>query len=631
MAVVLRIVWVLLLSCFSLFAQNSSQNSDWPIVGRDPGDTRHSPLTQIDRKNVSQLKVAWTFDTEDWSDGLTQSSRSAFEATPLVIDNVMYVPSAMSRLFALNAETGENLWVFDPAFDKSVRRNLYINRGVSTWTDGKKRLIYLGDLQGRLWGVDAATGKLDPGFGDAGKVDLRAGMADNFPQAQYGLTSPTTVCGDVVVAGGLVSDGNPQGPSGDVRGFDARTGKEIWRFHTVPHPGEPGNETWEPGSWKDRGGTNAWSFSSVDEARSLIFMPLTSPSYDTYGGDRKGANLYGNSVVALECKTGKMRWHYQVVHHDLWDYDLPAAPVLVDVKRGGKTIPAVAQVTKMGFLFVLDRETGKPLFPVEERPVPKSAIPGEESSPTQPYPLKPPPLARQSMSAAEITNVTPESHSECLANTAGAKLEVKIYDPLGEQDQALFPGLNGGANYGGASFDPGSGLLFVNTMDVGGLFKMVKRREGSAIPYALRATKYEFFTDANGYPCQQPPWGSLYAVDLGTGDIRWRATLGEFDELKKRGVPKTGAPNLGGSIVTDGGLVFIAATSDRKFRAFDRDTGEELWTTSLPASGFATPATYIGKKSGRQFVAVAAGGGNKYDKIFTGKIVAFSLPEAGAK
>jgi glucose dehydrogenase len=635
MALVLQVLLILLLSSFSVFAQKSAKksvsNQDWPSVGRDLGGTRHSPLTQIDRSNVSKLQVAWTFDTEDSSDGKDLPSRSSFAATPLAIDGVLYIPSPMSRLFALNAETGEKLWVFDSAFDKTVPRNLFVNRGVSTWTDSKKRLIYLGDIQGRLWAVDAKTGKLDPGFGDGGKLDLRAGMADGFPQLQYGLTSPTSVCGDVVVAGSLVSDGQPRGPSGDVRGFDVRTGKELWRFHSVPHPGEPGSETWESGSTENRGGTNVWSFMTVDEARSLVFLPETSPSYDTYGGDRKGANLFGNSVVALECKTGKMRWYYQLVHHDLWDYDLPAAPVLADVKRDGKTIPAVAQVTKQGFLFVLDRETGKPLFPVEERPVPKSTLPGEESSPTQPYPVVTPPLARQSMSAAELTNVTPESRAECLANTEGAKLDVKVFDPLGEQSQALFPGLNGGANYGGASFDPGKGLLFVNTMDVGGLFHMVKRKEGSAIPYALRATKYEFFTDKNGFPCQQPPWGSLYAVDMNTGGIRWRVTLGEFDEFKQRGIPKTGAPNIGGSIVTDGGLVFIAATNDRKFRAFDRETGDELWTTTLPASGFATPATYMGK-SGRQFVVIAAGGGNKYDKIFTGKIVAFALPkEASTK
>jgi PQQ-dependent dehydrogenase (methanol/ethanol family) len=633
MALVLQVLIVLLLSALPLFAQKSVSTQDWPNVGRDQGGNRHSPLTQINRSNVSKLELAWTFDTEDWSDGSNLPSRSAFEATPLVIDGVMYIPSPMSRLFALDAETGEKLWVFDSGFDRKTPRNLYVNRGVSTWTDGKRRLIYLGDIQGRLWAVDAKTGKLDPAFGDAGHLDLRAGMADGFPQLQYGLTSPTSVCGDVVVAGSLVSDSQPHGPSGDVRGFDTRTGKELWRFHTVPRDGEPGSETWEPGSRKDRGGLNVWSFMTVDDERSLVFLPLTSPSYDVYGGDRKGANLFGDSVVALECKTGKMRWYYQTLHHDLWDYDLPAAPVLAEVKRDGKTIPAVAQVTKQGFVFVLDRETGKPLYPVEERPVPKSTLAGEESSPTQPYPVVTPPIARQSMTAAELTNVTPESRAECVANTQGAKLDVKVFDPLGEQDQALFPGLNGGPDYGGASFDAKKGLLFVNSMDVGGLFRMVKRKEGSAIPYALKATKYEFFTDKAGYPCQQPPWGSLYAVDLNTGGIRWHSTLGEFDELKQRGIPKTGTPNIGGSMVTDGGLVFIAATSDRKFRAFNSDTGEELWTMALPASGFATPATYIGKKSGRQFVVIPAGGGNKYDKVFTGKIVAFALPkgEAGTK
>ena len=382
-------------------------------------------------------------------------------------------------------------------------------------------------------------------------------MADGFPESQYGLTSPTAVCGDVVVAGSLVSDGNPQGPSGDVRGFDARTGKVLWRFHTVPRPGEPGSETWEAGSWKERGGLNAWSFMTVDEARSLVFLPLTSPSYDFYGGDRKGANLYGDSVVALDCKTGKMRWHYQIVHHDLWDYDLPAAPVLADgeARRKNDSRRGTGYQDRASCSCSIARPASHSIR-WKSGQCRRALFLARRASPRSPIPLKPPPLARQSMTAAELTNVTPESRAECLALTEGAKLDVKIYDPLGEQDQALFPGLNGGANYGGASFDPGQGLLFVNTMDVGGLFRMVKRRDGAAIPYALRAKKYEFFTDANGYPCQRPPWGSLFAVDLDTGDIRWRATFGEFDELKQRGIPKTGTPNIGGSIVTDGGLRF---------------------------------------------------------------------------
>jgi glucose dehydrogenase len=604
-----------------------ASGQEWPVVGGDAAGTKHSALGQIRKDNVARLEVAWTFDTGDWSDGTQLPSRSAFEATPLVIDGVLYVPSPFSRLFALDAETGEQRWVFDPRIDQTVPRNLYVNRGVASWTDGTTRLLYLGDIEGRLWGIDAATGRPAPGFGDAGVVNMRAGMADSFPDAQYGLTSPVAVCGDVLVAGSLVSDGAPQGPSGDVRGLDARTGRVRWRFHTVPRPGEPGRETWDADSWKDRGGTNAWSFISVDEERGLAFVPLTSPSYDFFGGDRGGENLYGNSVVALECATGERRWHFQAVHHDVWDYDLPAPPVLVTVARDGKAVPAVAQVTKMGFVFVLDRETGEPLLPVEERPVPPSPLEGEHLSPTQPFPVKPPPLARLSMTRDDLTNVTPESRKQCEAMTEGRDLDVRIYDPLGERNQALFPGLNGGANYGGGSFDPDTGLLFVNTMDVGGLFRLSKRREGSAIPYALRGAKYEFFWDANRYPCQKPPWGQLTAIDLATGDVRWRVTLGEFAELTRRGVPKTGTPNIGGSLVTAGGLVFIAATSDHRFRAFDRDTGEELWSAELPASGFAAPATYL-DKTGRQVVVVAAGGGNKYDEAFSGKLVAFALPKA---
>jgi quinoprotein glucose dehydrogenase len=598
----------------------------WRHPGNDPGATRHSPLTEIDRSNVARLAVAWTFDTGDWSDGTQLPSRSSFAATPLAIDGVLYVPSPFSRLFALDAETGRQLWVFDPEIDKSVRRNLYVNRGVASWSDGKKRLLLLGDIQGRLWAIDARSGRPDPGFGAAGRVDLRAGMADGFPEMQYGLTSPVAVCGDVLVAGALVSDGAPRGPSGDVRGLDARTGRVLWRFHTVPRPGEAGHETWEGDSWKDRGGANAWSFMSVDEKRRLVFLPLTSPAYDFFGGDRGGANLFGNSVVALDCATGRRVWHFQTIHHDVWDYDLPAAPVLVTLKRNGKELPAVAQVTKTGFVFVLHRETGEPLFPVEERPFPPSPIPGEKTHPTQPIPVRPPPFARQSMTRAELSDVTPESRRECEAIAEGALLDTSLYMPLGERDQALFPGLNGGANYGGASFDPKRRTLFVNSMDVGGLFRLVKAREGAALPWALRARKYEFFTDSEGYPCQQPPWGTLTAIDLDSGTFRWQVPLGEIAELARRGVPKTGAPNIGGSIVTDGGLVFIAATNDRRFRAFDRDSGRELWSAELPASGFAAPASYRGR-SGWQYVVIAAGGGNKYDKAFSGKIVAFALPE----
>ena len=601
-------------------------SQEWPYFGGDAGGTRYSALEQINRRNVDDLRVAWEFDTEEFSDGTKYPSRSAFEATPIMIDGVLYVTSPFAHLFALNADTGEKVWDFDPKLDRTMRLNLFVNRGVTYWTrDGKKR-IFLGDQQGRLFSIDAVNGELDAGFGDAGMLDLAKDMASESGSGRYGLTSPVAVCGDVIVAGGWVSDGEPSGPSGDLRGLDVHTGRELWRFHTVPRPGEFGHDTWEEDSWKDRGGVNVWSTFSVDNENGMVFAPLTSPANDFYGGDRKGANLFSDAIVALDCASGSRKWHFQTIHHDLWDWDLPTHPNLVTVRRDGKEVPAVVQVTKHGFVFVLDRLTGEPLFEVEERPVPPSSVPGEVAWPTQPFPVRPPPFARQSMKASDVTDVTPESRAECLEMIEDVVLMQEVFTPLGEKPAVLFPGLNGGANWGGAAFDPEEQVLFVNSMDVGGLFRIVERPEGSTLPYRLRAMKYEFFWDKNRYPCQKPPWGSLTAVDLNSGTFRWRVTLGEFEELTAQGVPPTGAPNLGGPIVTAGGLVFIGATNDRRFRAFDKDTGHVLWETKLPASGMATPMTYLGKKSGKQFVVIAAGGGNKYDKQFSGKLVAFSLP-----
>jgi quinoprotein glucose dehydrogenase len=394
----------------------------------------------------------------------------------------------------------------------------------------------------------------------------------------------------------------------------------------VPRPGEFGHETWKGESWKNRGGTNAWSLLSVDSRRGMVFVPLTSPSYDFYGGDRHGENLFGNSVLALDCKTGRRRWHFQTIHHDLWDWDLPAQPALVSVRRNGRVTPAVAQVSKQAFVYLLHRETGEPLFEIQERPVPKVEIEGESSWPTQPIPTRPPPFARQTMNADEITDVTPESRAECAELAADAVFGEPLFHAIHERPTVLFPGLNGGANWGGAAFDPQSSVLYVNSMDVGGLFRLVRRGDDAEFTYVLRSIKYEFFWDRNGYPCQKPPWGHLTAIDLDTGEFRWRSVLGEFDELREKGIPKTGAPNIGGPIVTAGGLVFIGATNDRKFRAFDKDTGAELWMTRLPASAMASPASYRGRKTGKQFVVVAAGGGNKYDQKFTGKLIAFALP-----
>jgi quinoprotein glucose dehydrogenase len=602
---------------------HSATAQEWRYYGGDAGGNKYSTLDQINKSNVRRLRPAWIFDTRDLSDGKTIPVRSAFETVPLVIDGVMYVTSSFHRLFALDAETGKILWQFDPKFDRSTRVVLHFSRGVTYWTDGKMKRLLLADQQARLFSIDATSGRLDQSFGDNGVIDLKKGVAGPYPNTPYGVTSPVTICRNTIVTGAWVADGDPLGPAGDVRGWDVRTGREKWRFHTVPHPGEFGNETWTGDAWKDRTGANAWSIMSADEKLGLVYVPLTSPATDYYGGDRAGAGLFGDSLVALEAETGKRRWHFQTVHHNLWDYDLPAQPMLITVNHEGRKVDAVAQVTKTGFTFLFDRATGKPLFDIEERPVPKSPVPGEHSWPTQPFPVKPPPYARQSFRIEELTNVTPESRAECLARIEGAEIGGDLFRPVTEKPTVYFPGTNGGANWGGGSFDPATGTLYVNSMDVGAFMQLVKRPEGSKLAY--RSKGFGRFWDSNNYPCQEPPWGSLTAIDMNKGEFRWRVRLGEFDELTRRGIPKTGAPNLGGSIVTAGGLVFIAATNDGKFRAFDKDTGEELWMTRLPASGHATPVTYRGK-SGRQYVAIAAGGGNKYNKNVDSKLVVFALP-----
>ena len=610
----------LLLSLATAFAQ------DWRHYGSDPGGSKYSPLKQIDRANVARLRVAWTYHTKDFTAGEYPTS-TAFESTPLVVDGIMYVTTPLSRLIALDAETGRELWVFDPKVSRERPGSQLVNRGSTFWSDGKSKRIFLGDAEGRLFAIDATSGKPAPAFGNDGWINLRQDMADKFPDARWGLSSQVVVWHDLVIVGARSPDGEPRGPSGDVRAFNARTGKLAWRFHVVPRKGEFGVDTWEGESWKDRAGVNPWSMMSVDVERGMVFVPLTSPGTDFYGGDRKGANLFGDCILALDAASGKRIWHFQTIHHDLWDWDLPAMPNLVTLHRNGKNIPAVAQVTKTGFVFILDRLTGKPLYDVEERPVPLSKIPGEQSWPTQPFPVKPPPFARQTMSWDELTDVTPESRAECGKLIEGA-VTGPMFRPIGLEYTVMFPGTNGGTNWGGASYDPISNLLFVNSMDVGALTRMAPRPEGSIIPYRSmgRGTQSSRFWDHNLYPCQKPPWGSLTAIDLDKGEFRWRVTLGVVDELIARGIPPTGAPNLGGSIATAGGLVFIGATNDSRFRAFDKDTGKEIWVTKLPASAHATPMTFMGKKTKKQFVVVAAGGGNKYNSTYGDSLVAYSLP-----
>ena len=601
---------------------------EWRHYGNDPGGSRYSALDQIDRSNVHRLEVDWEYDSPDFADGRSGSpTRSAFEATPLTIGGTLYVPTPLDRLLALDAATGRLKWEFDTGLDRASRFNLFVNRGASYWRQGDKERLVLAAQTGLVYSIDPATGKLDPAFGARGVLDTSGTAMEGGVEGKYGLTSPVVQCAGTLVVGARVSDGLPRGPNGDIRGYDMHTGQLRWRFHTVPRPGEFGNETWGGDSWKLRGGSNLWSVASVDEDLGLVFAPLGSPSYDYYGGDRPGANLFGNSLVALDCRTGSRRWHFQTIHHDIWDWDLPSQPSLVEVTRDGKPVKAVAVATKTGFLFLFNRATGEPLFDIEEHPVPSGDVPGEYYHPTQPRPVLPRPFIRQSMRADEITTVTPESRAECLEMIEGASVEGPLFRPRLRQRTVFFPGTNGGSNYGGGAFDPATDTFYINSMDVGSLAAMVPRGEDAEVPWRSRSVPQGRFWDSNMYPCQQPPWGHLTAIDLNTGAFRWRVVLGEYDELTRRGIPPTGTSNLGGPIVTAGGLVFIAATNDSRLRAFDKDTGEKLWEYRLPASAHATPMTYMA--DGKQYLAIAVGGGNKYNPgSFMARIMAFRLPGA---
>ena len=598
-----------------LLAQDASE---WPAYGRDPGGTKFSPLDQINSKNVSTLVRAWSYHTGD--------PGGTWENTPIVVGNVMYFATQKNRVVALDPETGKELWTYDPMNTRASE-----HRGVSYWPgDSKTKPRIILATGARLIALDAKSGKPALDFGDNGQVNLRTGVADDYPNAQYAITSPPAIYRGLIILGPSTQEGPSKGPSGDPRAFDARTGKLVWRFHAVPRPGEPGNETWGPDGWKDRAGPSSWGAMTIDAERGLVFIPLGNPADSFYGADRKGTNLYANCVVALDANTGKLRWYYQMVHHDLFDYDISAPPALIEVKRDGKTIPAVAQITKMGLLFILDRMTGKPIFGVEERRVPKSDMPGEESWPTQPFPLKPPPLARMSLTREEITTRTPEAHKFCTEWFDRLRHQGP-YTPFGMTASLMMPGTMGGGNWGGVSFDPRLGYIFVNTSSLGGTGQMKEAPPGAPMPYRNEGG-YTRFLDQDQYPCQQPPWGELSAVNANTGDIAWRVPLGSYDELEAQGIKNAGASNMGGSIATAGGLVFIAATTDSKFRAFDSRTGKELWMARLDATGDAVPMTYMGR-NGKQYVVIGAGGSNRFrmiantaDQLGDG-LTAFALPD----
>ena len=617
-------------SLFLLFlVMSAASGQEWRFYGGDAAGTRFSALHQINRGNVGRLKRVWTYHMGETDRGGNETDRhhvAPFESTPLVVDGVLYFSTPSNRVIALDAEKGKEIWQFDPQAGPAGQRQFFQHRGVAYWQskEGEERRILFGTFDGRLIALDAKTGKPSSNFGKDGTVDLRAGAADAFPSAEYSVTSPPAIYQDLVIAGAAVPEYPSKGPSGVVRAFDVRSGKLVWTFHTIPHPGEAGHETWQEDAWQDRTGANVWSIMSVDTDRGLVFLPVGSASYDFYGADRKGMDLFANSLVALDAATGKRRWYFQMVHHDIWDYDLPAQPVLITVRRDSQEIPAVAQVTKMGFVFILDRLTGQPLFPVEERHVPESNVPGEAAWPTQPFPLKPPPLVRQTFSVADITEATRESHQYCAELVHSLKTR-GMYTPYGVEATLVMPGTLGGGNWSGGSFDPASGYLFVNANEIGAVGAMLPQADGAPEKYrrGSKDGEYARFWDQNQWPCQKPPWGTLSAVDVNRGEIAWKVPLGSVDELQE----KTGTPNLGGAIVTAGGLVFIGATTDSRFHAFDAKTGKELWTTDLEASAHATPITYLGKKTGKQFVVIAAGGGGFFKGKVSDTLAAFALTD----
>jgi len=610
-----------------LFAPAASAQ-EWRFYGGDAGGTRFSPLQQINRSNVAKLQRAWTYHFGEPDRGGNETDRhpvAPFESTPLVIDGVLYFSTPSNRVIALDPENGKEIWQFDPQAEHVGERQFFQHRGVSYWQskNGDDRRVLFGTFDGRLIALDARTGKPCPDFGKDGTVNLRAAVADDFPGAEYSVTSPPAIYQDLVITGAAVPEYPSKGPSGAVRAFDVRSGKLVWTFHTIPKPGEAGHETWQEDAWQNRTGANVWSVMSMDAERGLIFLPVGSASYDFYGADRKGMDLFANSLVALDAATGKLRWYFQVVHHDIWDYDMPAQPVLITVRRDGHEIPAVAQVTKMGFVFILDRLTGKPLFPVEERRVPESNVPGEEAWPTQPFPLNPPPLVRQTFSENDISDVTKESHEYC-AELAQSLKTRGMYTPYGLELTLVMPGTLGGGNWSGASFDAASGYLFVNANEFGAVGALLPQSDGAPEKYrrGSKDGEYARFWDQNQWPCQKPPWGTLNAVDVNKGEIAWKVPLGGVRELKE----KTGTPNLGGSIVTASGLVFIGAASDSRFRAFDAKTGVEVWAIELEANANATPITFRGKKTGKQFVVIAAGGGGYFKGKVSDTLAAFALP-----
>jgi quinoprotein glucose dehydrogenase len=617
----------------------------WPVYGGDAGGSRHSPLTQIAPANVGELEVAWTFHSGDVLDGSTSLAPSAFQNTPILFGDSLYVCTPLNRVFALDPETGAVRWSFDPAADIEGIYTLNC-RGVSAWEDSRAqpgaecaRRIFTGTLDARLIALDAETGRPCPGFGAGGTVDLKAGVGDTQP-GEYGVTSPPVVIGDRVVTGTMVLDNRRlDAPGGVVRAYSARSGKLLWAWDPVPPQENAGGR-----APYRRGTANAWSILSADPARNLVYVPTGNTSPDYYGGERDGLDYYSSSIVALDADSGEVVWHFQTVHHDVWDYDVGAQPVLFELARGGERVPALAAATKMGHLFFLDRRSGTPLFPVEERPVPQGAVPGETLSPTQPFPTRPAPLHPAALRPEDAFGFTFWDRGRCRKELEALRSE-GIFTPPSTQGTVQYPGMVGGMNWGSVSIDAPRGLLLVNTLRVATLVRLVPRAEFEArfaetgppkygfepqegTPYALERRP---LVSPLGAPCNPPPWGTLAALDLASGERVWEVPLGTARDLAPFPIwwflGTLGVPNLGGPITTASGLTFIAATTDAYLRAFDTASGAELWKGRLPTSGQATPMTYRLRSGGRQYVVVAAGGHMLMGTKPGDALVAFALPE----
>jgi quinoprotein glucose dehydrogenase len=674
--------------------ESAKEKHDWPAYGGSPLGDHYSPLAQINRSNVKQLEVAWKFDTGE---------KGGLQSSPLIVDGVLYGITPTQAIFALNAETGNQLWLLDLGI-----KGTQPDRGLAYWTDGKTSVIFAG-VMNYLYAIDAKTGIPNLGFGKNGRIDLRENLGREPSEANsIYLTSPGIVYKDLIIVGGRNPETLPA-PPGDIRAFDVRTGKLRWSFHTIPHPGEFGYDTWPPDAWKTSGAANNWAGMSLDPLRGIVYVPTGSAAFDFYGGDRAGDNLFANCLIALDAATGKRIWHFQGVHHDIWDRDFPSPPALVTVRHNGKEIDAVAQTSKQGFVYLFDRANGTPLFPMEGHKYPTSSVPGESVAADQSLPAKPAPFARQVLTDKMLTERTPEIHQWAAEKFAKFRSEGQFVPFSVGKDTIIFPGFDGGAEWGGPAVDPQTGIIYINSNEMAwtgalaentgsnsakGIYlsqcsvchgeKMAgsppaipslvgisdrlswaqigatihngkgrmqgfpnltedqifalleflssgasKEVESNGPPPAAmkyRFTGYKKFLDPDGYPAIAPPWGTLNAINLNTGEYVWKIPLGSYPELAGKGMTNTGSENYGGPIVTAGGLLFIGATNyDKKFRAFDKTTGELLWETTLPFSGNATPATY--EVNGRQFVVIAAGGGKDPKSASGGVYVAFALPK----